>query len=241
MRPAADFPPPPVHGYRGEPSPEPLTHPRGLCIAISREAGARGGSIAQKVGELLGWQVFDQETLDYLTQNDVAREQFLLDVPAGAMAWANGHFDRLQHEQKLTADPETAAMLRLILAVAARGDAVIVGRGAGHLLPAATTLHVRVVAPIEDRVAYFAQALRLSREEAARELRARDERRAKFVSRVLGSNPTDLGAYDLVINGTRLGIEGAAQIVGWAVRTKQQFDELRDPEESASNKPRGPR
>src|SRR5205823_4660030 len=147
---APDVPFPPVHGYRGQaPTPPPLTHPRGLSVAVSREAGARGGTIARKVGELLGWQVFDQDSLDYLMQNDTAREQLLAEVPAAARAWTDSHFARLQRDQKLSADPETAGMIRLLLAVAARGDAVIVGRGAGILLPPETTDHVRVVAQFD--------------------------------------------------------------------------------------------
>jgi hypothetical protein len=31
------------------------------------------------------------------------------------------------------------------------------------------------------------------------------------------------------VNSTRLGVEGAAQFIGWAVRTKQQFAELAEP------------
>ena len=46
------------------------------------------------------------------------------------------------------------AMVRLVLTVAARGDVVIVGRGAGYVLPAETTLHARVVAPFESRVSH---------------------------------------------------------------------------------------
>jgi hypothetical protein len=80
MRPTVDFPSPPVHGYRGNPEPQPLVQPQGLSVAISREAGARGSTIARKVAELLGWQVFDQDSLDYLMQNDAARE--LLPGPA---------------------------------------------------------------------------------------------------------------------------------------------------------------
>lgn len=231
---APDMPLPPVHGYRGQaPTPPPLTHPRGLSVAISREAGARGGTIARKVGELLGWQVFDQETLDYLMQNDTAREQLLAEVPGAARAWADTHFSRLHRDQKLTADPDTAAMIRLLLAVAARGDAVIVGRGAGFLLPPESTVHVRVVAPFERRVAYFAQWARLTREEAAEEVRARDERRAAFLAAALGRNPADPTGYDVVVNVDRLGVEGAAQFIGWAVRTKQMFAEIRAAEESA--------
>ncbi len=219
---------PPVHGYRGEePTPPPITQPRGLCVAISREAGARGGTIARKVGELLGWQVFDHDTLDYLTQDDTARAQLLADVPDAAKAWADTHLARLQTERKLTPDPDTAGMIRLLLAVAARGDTIIVGRGAGYLLPRESTLHVRVVAPLESRVAYFAQWLRLSHSEAAVEVEARDERRAKFLARTLARDPNDATGYDLVVNAGRLGIEPAAQLIGWGVRTKQQFAELR--------------
>src|SRR4051812_8217077 len=49
----------PMHGYRGDLPPGRTTAPRGLTVALSREAGARGTTIARKLGELLGWQVFD--------------------------------------------------------------------------------------------------------------------------------------------------------------------------------------
>lgn len=228
-----ETPYPPMHGYRGVPTPPPLAHPRGLSVAISREAGARGGTIARKVGELVGWQVFDQDSLDYLLQNDTAREQLLAEVPAAARAWADAHFARLQRNQKLATDADTTGMIKLLLAVAARGDAVIVGRGAGFLLPPESTVHVRVIAPFERRVAYFAQWLRLTKEEAAAEVRARDERRAQFLMTTLGRNPADATGYDMIVNADRLGVEGTAQFIGWAIRTKQMFAELRAAEDQS--------
>jgi len=227
-----DFPTPPAHGYRGEDAPAtPITRPRGLAVAISRQAGARGGTIARKVGELLGWQVFDNETLDYLVEDDTARAQFLSDIPDAAKAWASAHLAKLRSQSQFTTDPATTAMIELLLAVAARGDVVIVGRGAGYLLPIDTTIHVRVVSPLESRVAYFAQWLRMSREEAAAEVRERDERRAQFLS-TIGGDPTDPTGYDMVVNVDRLGIEGTAQFIGWAVRTKQMFVEIRETDET---------
>jgi hypothetical protein len=184
------------------------------------------------VGELLGWQVFDQETLDYILQDDTARAQLLAEVPSSARAWVDAHFTRLQPNLKFAADPDTLAMTRLVLTVAARGDAVIVGRGAGFLLPIESTVHVRLIAPFEHRVAYFAQALRLSREEAASEVRARDEGRAHFLKQKLNRDPADPTGYDAIVNADRLGLEGAAQFIAWAVRTKQMFDEIRAAEES---------
>src|SRR5262249_23846128 len=177
----ADLPGPPLHGFRGDAPATRFAGPKGLTVAISREAGARGASIARKVVELLGWQVFDQEVLDYLMVDETGRGQLLADVPSGAREWADAHLARLQRERRVNTDPDTAALVRLVLMVAARGDVAIVGRGAGFVLPPESTLHVRVVAPFEDRVSYLAQSLRLPREEAAAEVRARDERRAQFL------------------------------------------------------------
>lgn len=227
-----DFPRPPVHGFRGDTPPPALSHPRGLSVAISREAGARGATIARKVGELVGWQVFDQESLDYLVQDDTARQQLQAEVPTSARSWADAYFSRIQLNQKLASYPDTAAMIRILLAIAARGDAVIVGRGAGFLLPAESTVHVRVIAPFERRVAFFGQSMRLSREEAATEVRVRDERRAEFLKRTLNRDPADPTGYDVVVNADRLGLEGSAQLIAWAIRTKQMFDEIRSAEEA---------
>ena len=64
-----DIPGPPLHGYRGIESVGHFAGPRGMTVAVSRESGARGATIAHKVGAILGWQVFDQEMLDYLTRH----------------------------------------------------------------------------------------------------------------------------------------------------------------------------
>lgn len=216
----------PVHGFRGDAPAAPLTHPRGLTVAISRQAGSRGATIAQKVAGILAWQVFDHDTLDYLVQDDTARAQLLADVPDDARAWADAQLEHLVRDHNLNADPDALRLIRLVLTVAARGNAVIVGRAAGFILPPETTIHVRIIAPTEARIAYLAQELRLTRPEAAAEVRARDERRARFLDSTLGLDPADPTAYDAVVNSARLGVEGAAQFIGWAVRTKQMFAEI---------------
>lgn len=228
IAPPYEMPDVPVHGYRGSQPISPLTHPRGLTVAISRQAGARGTTIARKVADILAWQVFDHDTLDYLVQNDTARAQLLADIPQNALDWAETQLAHLQRERNLNADGDSLRLIRLVLTVAARGNAVIVGRAAGFMLPRETTIHIRVIAPVESRIAYMAQELRLTRPEAAEEVRARDDRRSLFIDRTLGLDVGELTAYDAVVNSERLGVETAAQFIGWAVRTKQLFTELAD-------------
>jgi cytidylate kinase len=229
MTTSTEFAQVPLHGFRGDEADHPLTRPRELTVAISRQAGARGTTIARKVAEILDWQVFDPDTLDYLAQNDDARSQLLADIPADAQRWADAQLALLQRDRGLNVGAEALRLVRLVLTVGARGSAVIVGRAAGFLLPRETTVHVRIIAPLDARVAYMAQELRLTRPEAVEEVRARDERRAAFLDRALALDVSDLTAFDVVVNSDRLGVEGAAQFVGWAVRTKQMFAELAEP------------
>jgi hypothetical protein len=181
------------------------------------------------VSRALGWQLFDQEQLDNLVRDERARTELLTGIPAGAQHWAEEQLTRLGRERVLAVGPAAADAARLLLTVAARGDAVLVGRGAGFLLPPASTVHVRVVAPHDQRVAYMGQWLRLSRPEAEAEVHARDRRRSGFLTQLLGRDPSDSNAYDLVVNSSRLGEEACADLIVDAVRSKQMGADEGDP------------
>jgi cytidylate kinase len=209
--------PGPLHGYRGEPSQAGADRwPSGLTIALSRESGARGGSIAKRVGSKLGWQVVDQELLEFLTQDELAFQE----LPAAAREWADERLDQLLRAQVLSTEPGIIALTRSVLLLGSQGEVVLVGRGAGYLLPPATTLHVRVVAPQEDRIAYMSQWMRLSAEEAAEEVRRRDDRRAEFLSTNLRLPANDPYSYDFILNSSRLGEEASAELIVQAARGK---------------------
>ncbi|MGL4420738.1 MAG: cytidylate kinase family protein, partial [Gemmataceae bacterium] len=127
----------PMHGYRGDDDLPPAPRPQGPIVAISREAGARGGSIARRVARQRNWTLYNQDSLDFLVRDEVARRDLLHTLPIGTQPWADAQIDRLTQEHKLSPGSETTEMIRLILAIAARGEAVIVGRAAGFVLPAA--------------------------------------------------------------------------------------------------------
>src|SRR5436305_11198345 len=129
----------PQHGNRGDRRDRPSA-PAGVAIAISREAGARGETIARRVGKRLGWQVYTQELLEFLCANDVARQSVLADVPAEAAGWVAAQLDRVKGDRGIDPAAEGGDMPRLILSLAARGQAILVGRGAGYYLPRDTTL-----------------------------------------------------------------------------------------------------
>jgi cytidylate kinase len=217
--PAAPADESPLHGYRGT-AEVPGELPAGLTVTISREAGARGSTIGQLAGSKLGWQVYPQDLLEYITQDAAARQEILDGLPPGAGAWADLELNRLQQTQALSSNASIIELARVLLYLGARGEAILIGRGGGCILPPRSTLNVRLVAPPEERIAYMAQWLRLTEDEAADQVRRLDQRRVEFVSTHFHRNPNDVCQYDLVLNSSLLGEERCAELIVHAARSK---------------------
>ncbi len=212
----------PRHGDRGDHVPAPAAIPTGVTVALSREAGARGSTIGRRVGRKLGWQVYDQELLEYVSQEGALRQELVEQLGPGAAAWVEGRLEQLLREQNVSQHPSVVQIVRTVLALGAQGNVVLIGRGAGTILPPATTLHVRVVAPLSDRVAYMSQWLRLTVEEAAERVRLRDARRAEFLTTHFHRQPNDVYQYDLLLNSGLLGEESCADLIAQAARAKSR-------------------
>jgi len=58
-----------------------------FTIALSREAGAQGSSIACTVGERLGWVVYDRELLQHIVDEMGLHEELLTSVDEKWQSW----------------------------------------------------------------------------------------------------------------------------------------------------------
>ncbi|HEV3256764.1 MAG TPA: cytidylate kinase-like family protein [Gemmataceae bacterium] len=212
----------PRHGFQGDRGAVPVRSsvPASLTVALSREAGARGGSIGRRVGRKLGWQVYDQELLEYIAQEGTVRQELLGDLDPAAAGWVEDRLQLLLRERNLSQQPPVLNLAQVILALGAQGQVVLVGRGAGCILPHESTLSVRIVAPLADRIAYMGQWLRLTLEEAAERVRLRDSRRVEFLTAHFHRQPGDVYQYDLLLNSSLLGEELGAELIVQAARAK---------------------
>lgn len=213
----------PHHGFRGEDSGRlrPAI-PAALTIAISREAGARGGTIGRRVGRLLGWEVYDQELLDYVMQDSTVQQGLMDSLSEVAGRWVEERLQAFQSREGGTLPASIVNIGRTTLVLGAQGHVVLIGRGAGYLLPRQSTLHVRLVAPLEDRIAYMGQWLRLTVEEARQRVRLRDARRAEFLTNFLHRQPGEVYGYDLILNTSSFGEEVSAELIVQAARAREE-------------------
>ena len=112
-------------------------------------------------------------------------------------------------------------LVRLLQALGARGECLVVGRGASFVLPLETTLRVRIVAAREDRIAFIARERGLNHTEAAHFVDTKDRDRLKFIKDHFHKDPADSQNYDLILNRSRFSVEETAEMVIEALQRMQ--------------------
>ena len=202
--------------------PLPLKHTPPACtIALSREAGADGPRVARTVGERLGWPVYDRELLQLVAADMGLKARLLEGVDERRKGWLRECLELFVSASGVTESAYVRHLLETLLALASHGECVIVGRGAAQVMPAATTLRVRLVGPVADRVAAIQQRFGISREEASAWVAKTDAERDRFVRDHLQADPGDPRRYDLVLNSSRFTVPECADLIIEALRRLQ--------------------
>jgi hypothetical protein len=189
-------------------------------VCVSREYGARGAEMGRMVAEQLGFRFYSQELIHDVAQEAHVREQLVesLDerVQDSISVWVSGLIKR----GVFASSDYLRNLSRVVLTLGRHGKGVIVGRGAHFLLDPQTTLRVRVMAPLETRVARIAARDELGEDEGRAKILRIDEERIAFNKQHYGADIADPSNYDLVVNAGTLGMEAAADLTVRAFRSR---------------------
>ena len=111
------------------------------AITITREYGAGGGEVAKRLADALGWELLDRELLHQAAEIEHVPDAELERLDEKAVSMADRfslHPTHRKYLHGLTAAARQAAE---------RGNVVLVGRGARHLLDnMPDAFHLRLVA-----------------------------------------------------------------------------------------------
>jgi cytidylate kinase len=209
-------------------------------ITMSRQYGSGGNELALRLCELLGYRFFDKSLMEKVAA-DVGLSQGEIVDFAEEHHEARGFLDRLFGSQRPVAaqirvwqedtrgrravtvkeldDEHSITMVQTIVKAAYRhGDIVIVGRGGQVVLKDLPgVLHVRIEAPLADRVQRVQTRETLGPDDAQELIMRRDKAAADYVKRFYGVDWADSTFYHLVINTGKWDVEGAAQLVVSAI------------------------
>lgn len=213
------------HGefHRREPTARLPEGRRPLTIALSRETGSQGAAIARALGSQTGWNVYDHELLELIARDMQVRVKLLEDVDERHVSWLQETIEAFCDVAAVREGTYVRHLVETMLSLAARGRCVIVGRGAPFILPATSTLRVRLTAPLGERIANICREQHLSRHEAARHIAHTDRTRTQFVREHFMHDPSDAAHYDLVLNTAMFPVEECASLIADAARARQQL------------------
>ena len=207
------------------------------AITISREYGSGGGEIAARLANALGWRLVDHEAVVQVAQElgvsvTEAEDQDEY-VDSLGMRLLNGlsmmqppMSNAMQNIYIPDSQMYHEAMRKVIERALVSHQVVIVGRGSQMLLKERRDIvHVRVIAPLEQRIAYVMQRERLSRENAQARIHYKDSGRDRYLQMQYRQHPSDPLLYDLVINVATLSLDNAVELI--QLTLKQKTERLR--------------
>jgi CMP/dCMP kinase len=214
-------------------------------ITISRQYGSGGDEVASLVCEALGFQLFDkhliakaaaeaglsdQEVVDYSEENYKVKSfiERLLNRSrpvAQIRVWKEDiHGIRIFEEMSLTEDHALLLVQKAIKAAHGRGRMVILGRGGQVLLQDyLDVIHIRIEAPMEDRIQLVKQSLKEEKQEylatidsrrmAQDLIDQRDGASMEYIRRYYGVDWSDPSLYHLVLNTGKMSVGSAAHLI----------------------------
>jgi cytidylate kinase len=197
------------------------------AVTISRETAAGAVTIAKMVAERLDhreksedrcpWAVFDRNLAEKVLEEHNLPTKLKEFMPEDAISPVDDVLEELLglHPSQWTLVQHT---IETVLRLAALGNVVLVGMGA-NLITAKLkhVLHVRLVAPLDQRLRHAEQYYHLSPKDAVEFVRKQDLARRRFVRRYFNADIEDPLGYDLTINTGQLGFAETTRIIAEGV------------------------
>lgn len=179
------------------------------AITISRKHGSRGADVAQQLARKFGWECVDRGFVNkVISEYGLIRLGELYDTPPKLR-------DLFDQDTQWTIE----WMTKTIRTIAARHDAVIVGRGGFAALHGyQDVFHALVDAPEDIQVRRTMEDEGLGEEKAKARVQRDTRTKTRFVRRYYGQNWADEANYHLVVDTHALSIEEAAERIASSAR-----------------------
>ena len=192
----------------------------GLFVTISRQGGAGGRTVAQRLVNRLNvldpgdvpWTLWDRALVEKVAaDNNIARE-LIESLEDTSRSWVEEFLASLAGEGNETEAKVYQVVASAIRALAQRGRVVVVGRGGVYItrnMPGG--IHVRLIAPAEYRARHMAEQLNVSAETAMTHILALDKSRSAFYHRYWPKEIISPEAFTVTINTAKVNEDRAVE------------------------------
>jgi len=197
------------------------------AVTISRQAGCGAREIGENLAAILQahdpkhpspWQMFDRNLMDQVIAEHRLPKNLAFFFPEDRKPAMEDILEELfgLHPRQDTIIRQTAETM---LGLAETGNVILIGR-AGNIITAKVphVLHVRLIAPLDDRIEHACKAYALNPDEARSFCLREDLGRARYVRKYFRTDVNDPLHYHLVINTGMVSYDLAAKIIANALQ-----------------------
>lgn len=184
-------------------------------ITISREFGAAGGEIGRRVAKALDYGYFDKEIIYHAAYESNLDADSLIkwdeNIPT-EFGFAQSLFD---FYNRPLSERLYAAQTKVIREIGEKGNCVIVGRNANHILKEFdNSLHLFISADTSFRIQHIKALLPDQSDHKIKEqIRTIDKQRKKFSKYYTGQTFGYAENYDVCLKSSSLGIDACVDLI----------------------------
>lgn len=203
---------------------------RRLIVTIGRQYGSGGSEIGKRLAKDLGLHCYDKEILRMNSNESGIKESYfhLADERAGNRLLykiINGLTPEMGApsfgSDLVSADNLFRFQSEVIRKLAAEESCVIIGRCADYILEGTEGLiRIFLYADMEDRAARIRSKNLYDSNDVVKNIKCIDKERRDYHRYYTGRSWEDVGNYDLMLNTSVLGVEGAVEAVKDYIRRR---------------------
>ena len=201
-----------------------------LIISLNRTYGSGGRELGKILSEQMGLHVYNKDIVELAADKSGIRKEyfervdekptdsFLYTLATNALSFASSinPYDNTLSSEKLF--NQQADVIREI---ADKEDCIIIGRCAGHILremPRCITVYL--TADMDFRIQRVMGYENCDRQQAEKSIKATDKSRENYFGYYTGKEWTACATYDLSIDTSVIGLEGAAKLIQDYIRIR---------------------
>lgn len=189
-------------------------------ITISREPGSGGRPVGKLLAKKIGFKFYDKTLIEKVGRRMKLPVELLSKVDERSRSGIVDLVQNMLNPNYVSDEAYFRNLCQVVLKIAQKGGAVIVGRGGNFIVPQVYGLRVQVVSPYRVRVARAVEYEHVDRDEAREIIRSVTADRVSFVKQYFGKNIVSPKYYDLTINTTFFSLDQAADLILKAYKFK---------------------
>jgi len=196
------------------------------AITISRQFGAGGRTLGERLCHRFGFHLVDEFVIDELARKAKVKGDWLTAMEKEASSTLLSLLSNIVSSGLMYRTPTAPGenferkkykdfLRRIMTAMANEGGYVLLGRGSQIVLQDhPKVLRILLVAEYQDRVKFMVQRYRLSEDEAKKIIKEKETQRAAVATNIFGTDIDDPKLYHIVLNVSLISVDWAVEVAG---------------------------